>query len=314
MSEDRFRAASEASLDSLVMMEAVRDDTGRIVDFLITAANDNAARLFGVPVAAMVGRQVSAPLPHRLRGGAARASTPTVVETGEPVAAEYPVDASPGARRVAARADRQGRRRHRADVERHHRAEAHRDGAPGDATSGSRRSSCTPSTSCASSTTAAGSGTPAPRWSGCSATPPSGSAGCTRSISCTPTTSSGASSSGGPIGAPARGPVHLRGPGAARRRRVPLDRGQLPGPAGRPADRGLRRALPRRHRPPLRRGGAAAPDAPRRSHRTAQPRAAARPTRPRARPRPAARVRRRGPVPRRRPLQGGQRHHRPRRR
>ena len=90
VSEDRFRAASEASLDSLVMMEAVRDPTGRIVDFLITAANENAARLFGVPVAAMVGKEVSGYFPAgheaELLGKYA-----AVVETGEPVAAEYPV-------------------------------------------------------------------------------------------------------------------------------------------------------------------------------------------------------------------------------
>jgi diguanylate cyclase (GGDEF)-like protein/PAS domain S-box-containing protein len=89
-SEDRFRAASEASLDSLVLMEAVREPDGTIVDFLITAANENAARLFGVPVAAMVGKQVSAHFPSGNEAELLRKYA-DVVDTGKPVAAEYPV-------------------------------------------------------------------------------------------------------------------------------------------------------------------------------------------------------------------------------
>src|SRR3954447_26621443 len=58
-SEERFRAASEASLDSLVVMDAVRDDDGVIIDFVITIANENSARLFGVPVVDLVGKRVS---------------------------------------------------------------------------------------------------------------------------------------------------------------------------------------------------------------------------------------------------------------
>jgi diguanylate cyclase (GGDEF)-like protein/PAS domain S-box-containing protein len=90
LSEDRFRAASEASLDSLVMMEAVRDDDGTIVDFHITAANDNAAKLFGVPVSALVGKRVSRHFPAGYEEELLRKYA-TVVETGEPVTAEYPV-------------------------------------------------------------------------------------------------------------------------------------------------------------------------------------------------------------------------------
>jgi diguanylate cyclase (GGDEF)-like protein/PAS domain S-box-containing protein len=90
MSEDRFRAASEASLDSLVMMEAVRDDEGTIVDFLITAANENSARLFGVPVDALVGKQVSRHFPQGYEAELLLKYA-TVVETGHHVAAEYAV-------------------------------------------------------------------------------------------------------------------------------------------------------------------------------------------------------------------------------
>jgi diguanylate cyclase (GGDEF)-like protein/PAS domain S-box-containing protein len=89
-SEDRFRAASEASLDSLVLMDAVRED-GRIVDFVITAANENAARLFGVPSSTLVGARVSRHFPAgRERERMDRYTA--VVETGEPVATEYRVE------------------------------------------------------------------------------------------------------------------------------------------------------------------------------------------------------------------------------
>ncbi len=89
-SEDRFRAASEASLDSLVLMDAVRDDDGAIIDFAITAANENASRLFGAPVASLIGKHVSRHFPpaHATELFEKYAG---VVETGEPVLAEYSV-------------------------------------------------------------------------------------------------------------------------------------------------------------------------------------------------------------------------------
>jgi diguanylate cyclase (GGDEF)-like protein/PAS domain S-box-containing protein len=89
-SEHRFRAASEASLDSLVLMEAVRDDGGTIVDFLITAANENAARLFGVPTGTLVGQRVSRHFPAGYEDELLRKYV-GVVESGLPVTAEYRV-------------------------------------------------------------------------------------------------------------------------------------------------------------------------------------------------------------------------------
>ena len=91
ISEDRFRAASEASLDSLVMMDAIRDDTGTIVDFIITVANENSARLFGVPVERLVGQRVTQYFPKGYEEQLLRKYA-TVADTGEPVLAEYAVD------------------------------------------------------------------------------------------------------------------------------------------------------------------------------------------------------------------------------
>lgn len=89
LSEDRFRAASEASLDSLVMMDAVRDDAGTIVDFTITVANENAAKLFGLPVADLLGKRVTRHFPPAHKDALLKKYV-DVVESGEPVNAEYP--------------------------------------------------------------------------------------------------------------------------------------------------------------------------------------------------------------------------------
>ena len=89
-SEDRFRAASEASLDSLVLMDAVRDEAGAIVDFIIRVANENAATLFGVPVERMLDKHVSAHLPTEHKDALLRKYR-RVVETGRPRRIEYPV-------------------------------------------------------------------------------------------------------------------------------------------------------------------------------------------------------------------------------
>ncbi len=90
-SEDRFRAASEASLDSLVLMDAVRDEHGAIVDFVIRVANENAAALFGVTVEKMLDQPVSVHLPAEHRDTLI-SKYRRVVETGEPRRVEYPVD------------------------------------------------------------------------------------------------------------------------------------------------------------------------------------------------------------------------------
>ena len=88
-SEDRFRAAGEASLDSLVMMDAIRDEQGRVVDFVISAANEKAAALFGVPVVDLVGKQVSAHFPAGYEDELL-AKYADVLESGEPRTLEYP--------------------------------------------------------------------------------------------------------------------------------------------------------------------------------------------------------------------------------
>ncbi|MBK5288593.1 MAG: EAL domain-containing protein [Acidimicrobiia bacterium] len=88
LSEDRFRAASEASLDSLILMDAVRDAAGEIVDFTITAANTNAASMFGFPIEAMLGTRIDASFPVSYKNALLQRYR-RVVETGVPELAEY---------------------------------------------------------------------------------------------------------------------------------------------------------------------------------------------------------------------------------
>ena len=129
------------------MMEAVREPDGTIVDFLITAANGTRPGCS------------ASPSPRWSAGGSARtslwgtrrscsASTPT---SSRPANRRRRISGrpSPRARELGPRADREGRRRHRTDVERHHRAEAHRDRAP-ERDERFQALLCTRSTSCAS--------------------------------------------------------------------------------------------------------------------------------------------------------------------
>ncbi len=88
LSEDRLRAASEASLDALVIMEAVRDDAGTIVDFTITVANENAAKLFGLPVEELLSGGVTRHFPPDHKDELLKRYA-DVVESGDPVNAEY---------------------------------------------------------------------------------------------------------------------------------------------------------------------------------------------------------------------------------
>lgn len=88
LSEDRFRAASEASLDSLILMDAVRDEAGAIVDFTITDANANASAMFGYSVEEMVGKRIDANFPVSYKTTLLDRYR-RVVETGEPESAEY---------------------------------------------------------------------------------------------------------------------------------------------------------------------------------------------------------------------------------
>ncbi|MEQ1691208.1 MAG: PAS domain S-box protein, partial [Gemmatimonas sp.] len=55
-SEARFRAALDAGFDAFVIVQAVRNATGAIADFVVVDASTRAGRLVNLPVAALIGR------------------------------------------------------------------------------------------------------------------------------------------------------------------------------------------------------------------------------------------------------------------
>jgi signal transduction histidine kinase len=58
-SDARFRAAVEGSLDAVGILAAVRDESGRVVDFVVAEVNANAARLVGRGRDEIVSRRLS---------------------------------------------------------------------------------------------------------------------------------------------------------------------------------------------------------------------------------------------------------------
>jgi two-component system, cell cycle sensor histidine kinase and response regulator CckA len=83
-SETRFEAAVESLLDPLVILQAVRDGAGRIVDFAYTYANDAACRYNHLTRDAHIGRRLLELLPAHESAGLLDAYA-RVVETGEPL-------------------------------------------------------------------------------------------------------------------------------------------------------------------------------------------------------------------------------------
>ncbi|MEI8082850.1 MAG: PAS domain S-box protein, partial [Actinomycetes bacterium] len=80
----RLQATMDSLLDPHVVFEAVRDDSGRIVDFVYTDANDAACSYNGVERGALVGAHLLDLLPgHQATGLLALYSQ--VVDTGEPL-------------------------------------------------------------------------------------------------------------------------------------------------------------------------------------------------------------------------------------
>ena len=68
-SEGRYRAASEGSLNLFCLMQAVRDDNGKIIDFQIIDANERCLRLFNKPRAEVLGMLLSRDLPRSKADG-----------------------------------------------------------------------------------------------------------------------------------------------------------------------------------------------------------------------------------------------------
>ena len=88
--QSKFVAAAEASLDAFSLLESVRDNSGRIVDFRIQYVNANAEKLTGHPRTELVGQSLCKAMPI-LKATSLFDRCCKVVETGEPLNQEYPV-------------------------------------------------------------------------------------------------------------------------------------------------------------------------------------------------------------------------------
>ena len=88
--QSKFLAAAEACLDAFSLLDAVRDKSGRIVDFRIQYVNRNAERLTGLQRSELLGQSLCDAMPILKATGIFERCC-HVVETGEPLNQEYPV-------------------------------------------------------------------------------------------------------------------------------------------------------------------------------------------------------------------------------
>ncbi len=87
--QSRFIGAAEASLDAFMLVDPVRDASGRISDLRIQYLNENAGRMIGRPRADLLGKSLCAVKPEvRTSGRLDRYRE--VLETGIPFDQEYP--------------------------------------------------------------------------------------------------------------------------------------------------------------------------------------------------------------------------------
>ncbi len=89
---DRLSAAAESSMDAFWICEAVRDESGEIEDFIFTYLNSNVEKMVSIPRAVLLNGKMCKLLPVNRTSGLLEAYK-RVVETGEPYAAEFKVDA-----------------------------------------------------------------------------------------------------------------------------------------------------------------------------------------------------------------------------
>ncbi|HTH52844.1 MAG TPA: EAL domain-containing protein [Edaphobacter sp.] len=89
----KFVAAAEANLNAFTLIDAVRDETGQIVDFRIQYLNERVGQLIGKPRNELVGRNLTEVFPAVKSSGRFDRYR-EVIETGVPMNQEYPMQAS----------------------------------------------------------------------------------------------------------------------------------------------------------------------------------------------------------------------------
>ena len=90
-SQLQFLAAAETSLNAFCLVECVRNAAGAIIDFRVLYVNANAEQLVGRPRTELLGQMLCAVTPIRSTGPMF-AKFCAVVDTGDPLNEEFPVD------------------------------------------------------------------------------------------------------------------------------------------------------------------------------------------------------------------------------
>ncbi|MEB3342030.1 PAS domain S-box protein [Okeania sp.] len=90
-SEARFRAASEASLDSFFILESLRDETGKIIDFTFVDINSPTEKLISLTKSEVLGQRLCKIFPIYCRESFCQKYI-QVVETGEVLSEEFATD------------------------------------------------------------------------------------------------------------------------------------------------------------------------------------------------------------------------------
>lgn len=103
-SEERFRAAQDVSLEAFTILKSLRDDRGRIVDFVWTYANAMAGRLLRLPQEELIGQRLLEVLPGNREDRALFERYVRIADTavGDEVELEYHADGIAGWFRNAA--------------------------------------------------------------------------------------------------------------------------------------------------------------------------------------------------------------------
>lgn len=82
--EERFRIAQELSLDAFTLLECVRDEQGKIIDFVWTYANPKACEILKQPLDNLIGHRLLSVLPGNRENSELFERYVQVVETGQP--------------------------------------------------------------------------------------------------------------------------------------------------------------------------------------------------------------------------------------
>ena len=90
--EERFRAAAEAGLDALFILNSVRGERGEILDFEFTDINPRAEQMLGMARGQVIGQKLCELIPINRSGGFFDKYV-AVVATGTPLEEEFPIDA-----------------------------------------------------------------------------------------------------------------------------------------------------------------------------------------------------------------------------